>query len=217
MRGVTAMTSPVPASPDDLGSARQQHLAHRLAVGDASSASVAPLRVLLLEDFQQHYRSFVHPGLHALWVYRLGHWGLLQPRPAVRAAVKIAHRLLNRLIIQNVYGAEIADAAFIGRRVCISHQQGVQIPPFSVIGDDCLIRHNVTLGMKDVSNLHDVPRLGRRVELGTGASLMGAISVGDDAKIGPHAIVMVNVPAAATAFSPPARIFKPEATTGSTA
>lgn len=187
---------------------RQTTLGKSLGV-DASAASAAPLRVMLAEDFQRHYRSLVHPGVHALWVHRLGHWGLSQPR-AVRVTVKVAHRLLNRLIIQNVYGAEIADDAFIGRRVLIGHQQGVQIPSFSVVGDDAVIRHNVTLGLGNSPSRHDVPSLGRGVELGTGASLMGAITVGDGAKIGPHAIVMVDVPAGATAFSPPARIFRSE-------
>ncbi len=195
---------------DEGAAGRQQALAARLGV-DASAASAASLRTLLKEDFERHYRSLVHPGAHALWVYRIGHWGLTQP-PVVRKAVKIVHRLLNRLVIQNVYGVEIDDAAFIGRRVLLAHQQGVQIPSFSVVGDDSVIRHNVTLGLKDPYSRHEVPRLGRRVEVGTGASLIGAVTIGDDAKIGPHAIVMVDVPAGATAFSPPARIFKPEST-----
>jgi serine O-acetyltransferase len=174
---------------------------------DLSAASEAPLPVLLREDFNTHYRSWVHPGLHALWVYRLGHWGYFQTGPA-RLLVKIVHRLLNRLIIQNVYGAEIDDDAVIGRRVLIGHQQGVQIPSLSVIGDECIIRHNVTLGLTDTACRANVPSIGRRVQLGTGASLLGKIHVGDDAKIGPHALVMKDVPAGATAFSPTARVMK---------
>ena len=173
---------------------------------DRSAASTAPLKVLLAEDFKAHYRSLVSPGLHALVVYRLGHWGLSRP-PRVRRLVKVVHRIVNRLWIQNVYGAEISDEAFIGRRVQIAHHVGVQIPAFSVVGDDCVFRHNVTLGFTGTGSQRlDVPRLGRGVELGTGASLLGPITVGDGAKIGPHALVTVNVPAGATAFGPPARI-----------
>jgi serine O-acetyltransferase len=175
---------------------------------DRSAASTAPLKVLLAEDFEVHYRSLVSPGLHALVVYRLGHWGLTRS-PHIRWLVKVAHRIVNRLWIQNVYGAEISEEAFIGRRVVIAHHVGVQIPAFSVVGDECVIRHNVTLGFTGTrSQRLDVPRLGRGVELGTGASLLGPITVGDGAKIGPHALVTVNVPAGATAFSPPARVMK---------
>ena len=53
-----------------------------------------------------------------------------------------------------------------------------------------------------------MPTLGRRVELGTGATLLGAIRVGDDARIGPHALVMKDVPAGAVAFSQNARIMQ---------
>jgi len=173
---------------------------------DKSVASTAPLRELLAEDFRLHYRSLVHPGLHALVIYRIGHWALSQPK-AVRMPVKILHRVINRLLIQNLYGTEIADDANIGRRVLIAHHLGVQIPSFGVVGDDSIIRHNVTLGLTDPSaSREQVPRIGRRVELGAGATVLGPISIGDGARIGPHAIVMVNVPPGATAFSQPARI-----------
>jgi serine O-acetyltransferase len=174
---------------------------------DLSAASTAALWVLYREDFRTHYQSWVHPGLHALWVYRLGHWGRFQPEP-VRRLVKVAHRLMNRLVIQNVYGAEIDDDAVIGRQVLLGHQQGVQIPSYSVVGDGCIIRHNVTLGLADPNDRFSVPQVGRRVHLGTGASLLGSIKVGDDARIGPHALVMKDVPAGATAYSPAARIMQ---------
>jgi serine O-acetyltransferase len=178
---------------------------------DHSAASQAPLRVLLAEDFRTHDRSLVSPGLHALWVYRIGHWGLSQPS-GIRIATKVLHRLVNRLWIQNVYGMEISDQAFIGRRVAIPHHVGVLVPWFCVIGDDSMIRHNVTIGYTGTETTPlEVPRLGRRVEVGAGATLLGAITIGDGAKIGPHAIVTVNVPAGGTAFSPPARVLKPEA------
>lgn len=174
---------------------------------DLTAATRASLPLMWREDFENHYRSWVHPGLHALWVHRLGHWGRFQPDP-VRRVVKVVHRLVNRLIIQNVYGAEIDDDAVIGRNVLIAHQQGGQIPSFSVIGDGCVIRHNVSLGLPDTQSRTQVPQVGRRVQLGTGASLLGKIRIGDDAKIGPHALVMKDVPAGSTAFSAPARIFK---------
>lgn len=174
---------------------------------DLSATTQAPLLTMVREDFRNHFQSVVHPGLHALVVYRFGHWGRFQPDP-LRQVVKVVHRLLNRLVIQNVYGAEIDDDAVIGRNVLLGHQQGVQIPSYSVVGDGCIIRHNVTLGLADHESPREVPTVGRRVQLGTGATLLGAIRVGDDAKIGPHALVMKDVPAGAVAFSQNARIMK---------
>lgn len=202
----TTSSSP-PRSPAEQRSAA---LAAHYGV-DRSAASIAPLRVLLAEDFVAHSRAIWHPGLHALWVYRIGHWGLGQQRP-VRLLIKVLHRLVNRLIIQNLYGTEIDDEAFIGRRVVIGHHQAVQIPGLSVIGDDSLLRHNLTMGFAGYTeDRAAVPRLGRRVEVGAGACLLGPITVGDDAKIGPLAVVTVDVPAGATAFTAPARILRPRA------
>ena len=87
---------------------------------DLSTATQAPLPVMLREDFRNHYSSWVHPGLHALVVHRIGHWGRFQPDP-LRQVVKVVHRLLNRLVVQNVYGAEIDDDAVIGRNVILAH------------------------------------------------------------------------------------------------
>ncbi|GAA4974279.1 serine acetyltransferase [Kineococcus glutinatus] len=178
--------------------------------GSGGAATTAPLLRLLREDYETHYRDLTRPGLHALWVHRVGHWGLTRTG-AARTGVKVVHRLLNNLLIRGVYGTEIADEAVIGRRVSIGHHQGVQIPAFCVVGDDTVIRHNVTIGFTGThSSREDVPRIGRGVEIGAGASLLGPIEVGDGAKVGPHALVTVDVPAGATAFSPPARILKPQ-------
>lgn len=179
--------------------------------GVAEAAGTAPLGTLLREDFRRHGSSVVHPGLHALWVHRIGHWGLSQ-RPPVRRAVKVAHRLVNRLVIQNLYGTEIADEAVIGRRVAIGHHQAVQIPAFAVIGDGATLRAGITLGFTGHDSPREaVPHIGRDVSIGPGAVLLGAITVGDGASIGPNAIVSVDVPAGASAFAPPARIMKPRA------
>ncbi|WP_432564575.1 serine O-acetyltransferase [Kineococcus sp. SYSU DK003] len=186
----------------------------RHGVGPAEAASTAPLATLIREDFERHSRSLVHPGLHALVVHRIGHWGLSQPAP-VRKAVKVAHRLVNRLVIQNLYGTEIADEAVIGRRVAIGHHQAVQIPAFAVIGDGATLRSGVTIGFANAQETRReaVPHIGRDVAIGTGAVLVGPITVGDGASIGPNANVSVDVPAGATAFAPPARIFKPQPST----
>ena len=183
----------------------------RHGVGPGRAASTAPLRTLLKEDFDRHSRSVVHPGLHALVVHRIGHWGLSRPAP-VRRVVKVAHRLVNRLLIQNLYGTEIADEAVIGRRVAIGHHQAVQIPAFAVIGDGSTLRSGITLGFTNGESRREaVPHIGRDVSIGPGAVLLGAITVGDGASIGPNATVSTDVPAGAAAFAPPARILKPQA------
>ncbi|OHV56455.1 MULTISPECIES: serine O-acetyltransferase [unclassified Pseudofrankia] len=166
------------------------------------------LGALIREDWINHGRSFVHPGLHALVAYRVGHWRLTAP-VRLRSPVGIIYKLVNELVIRSLYGVEIADEAVIGRRVRIGHHQAVQIPAFCVVGDDCLIRHNVTIGFASGQAPRDaVPAIGARVEIGPGSHLLGPIAIGDDVRIGPNSIVTVDVPAGATVFAAPARVMK---------
>lgn len=166
------------------------------------------LRQLLAEDFRVHYRNPTHPGFHALAVHRIGVWARELPQP-LKFVVVLWYRIVNNLIIRNLYGIEIYSTTVIGRRVKIGHHMGVLLGRHTVIGDDCLIRQNATLGVAsdDVEHTQQ-PRLGNRVEIGAGAVLAGGITIGDGAKIGPNAIVLTDVPAGATVFAPPARVLR---------
>jgi len=88
--------------------------------------------------------------------------------------------------------------------VRIPHPGAISIDPTAIVGDGCLIHQNVTIGRVDDEHT-GTPRIGRDVEIGAGAVLIGAITIGDGARIGPNAVVLVDVPAGATAFAPPAR------------
>jgi serine O-acetyltransferase len=175
---------------------------------EPGAAAKPSLGALIGEDWRNHGRSLVHPGLHALVVYRVGHWRLTGPA-WLRSPVSIIYKLVNELVIRALYGVEIADEAVIGRRVRIGHHQAVQIPAFCVLGDDCLIRHNVTIGFASAEASRDaVPTIGARVEIGPGSHLLGPITIGDDVRIGPNSIVTVDVPAGATVFAAPARVMR---------
>jgi len=166
------------------------------------------LGTLIWEDWVTHGRSFVHPGLHALVVYRVGHWRLSAPA-WLRRPVGIAYKIVNELLVRNVYGVEIADEAVIGRRVRMGHHQALQIPAFCVLGDDCILRHNVTIGFASTDAPREaVPVIGARVEIGPGSHLLGPITIGDEVRIGPNSIVTMDVPAGATVFAAPARVLK---------
>lgn len=182
---------------------------------DNSSLSLGKL---IHEDWETHSRSMSMPGFQALVVHRLSVWAARQPT-VVGLPVSLVLAVVNRLLIRNVYGVEIARSTAIGRRLRIGHHQGVILGYDTVIGDDCLVRQNVTLGQSnDEGRAQDQPVIGNRVEFGAGATVIGSITVGDGARIGPGAIVLTNLPAGATAFAPPARVMKaPPAADGAAA
>lgn len=76
----------------------------------------------------------------------------------------------------------------------------------TTIGPDCNLSHNVTIGVSRGRRIPGVPTIGRRVYIGPGAVLIGAITVGDNAAIGANAVVTRDVPAGATARGNPAQV-----------
>jgi len=181
-----------------LSVARAEHASG--AIGQRVLGLVAQIR----EDWEIHQRDWTQPGFRALAIHRFGHWiqseaghGLV--RGPVRRVLQRLHLMMFRYA-RNRYGIELHPATAIGQRVRFVHQSGIVISPKAVIGDDCLIRQNVTIGGPSEERWHEAPILGRRVHVGSGAVLIGAITIGDGARIGPNAVVMTDVPAFASVF-----------------
>ena len=143
-----------------------------------------------------------HTPLHAILMHRLAHWLL------TRLSLRLPARVLSTLA-RMLTGVEIHPAARIGRRFFIDHGAGVVIGETAEIGDDCVLFHNVTLGGTGKHRGKRHPTLGDRVFVGTGATLLGPIRVGDGAKIGAGSFIrMHDVPAGCTAVGMPARVVK---------
>ena len=160
---------------------------------------------LVREDFTAHGRDVTSPGFHALLVHRIGvrRRGL----PAwTHYPVALVYRVLFTFV-RNVYGIELWDTASVGRRVVIGHQSGIVLHPRIEIGDDTILRQNVTIASFGSDPRADVPpRIGRRVDIGAGAVLIGKVYVGDDVRVGPGAVVTQRVPAGSLVFAPAPRV-----------
>lgn len=140
----------------------------------------------------------VYPGVHALWMHRVSHhfWrqgNVLGPRV-------LSH--MNRLVT----GIEIHPGAKIGRRVFIDHGMGIVIGETATVGDDCLLYKGVVLGGTSLARKERHPTLGAGVVVGTNACILGAIQLGDGARVGSGSVVVRDVPAEATVVGIPGRI-----------
>ena len=139
-----------------------------------------------------------YQGLHALTLHRIAHrlW---------RCGLKLPARILSNLG-RFFTGIEIHPAARIGRGVAIDHGGGVVIGETAEVGDDCVIYQGVTLGGVDLRPVKRHPTVGRKVVIGAGAKVLGAITIGDGARIGANAVVVKDVPSGAIAIGIPARV-----------
>jgi serine O-acetyltransferase len=171
-------------------------------------ASFRELVRLWREDYRRHWRRAFEPGLHVIATHRLGVWAEGLASPLARWPVKAIHSVL-ALHCEYVYGSRIEPSCRIGRRVLLAHASGgIILGHHATVGDDCILRHNVTLGARGHTKPGD-PILGARVEVGVGAVIIGAITVGDGAVIGANAVVTVDVPPGALVRAPVATIRTP--------
>ena len=141
-----------------------------------------------------------YPGLHAIWLHRIVH--ALWKRRLFLLARFLSH--INRWLT----GIEIHPGAKIGRRFFIDHGMGVVIGETSEIGDDVLMYKGVVLGGTSLEKRKRHPTIGNNVVIGSNATILGDILVGDGAKIGSGAVVIKPVPAGATVVGVPGRIVR---------
>jgi serine O-acetyltransferase len=161
----------------------------------------------VLEDLKAQREGLLGLGFWALLVYRFGHARFVIRNKIVRAPWTIVYIVLNKLT-EVFCGICIGATATIGRRLSIEHHGCIVIHGAAVIGDDCLIRHGVTLGNTGSEDPFGAPTIGNRVQFGAGAKILGRVRVGNDVIIGANAVVIQDVPDYAVVGGVPARILK---------
>lgn len=149
-------------------------------------AATSKIEVLLL-----------YPCIHALIAYRIAHFLYLKKRFFLARLISQLSRFFT--------GIEIHPGSKIGKGLFIDHGMGVVIGETAEVGDNVTLYHGVTLGGtgKDTGKRH--PTIEDNALIGTGAKVLGPITVGEGAKIGANAVVVKNVPAKATAVGSPAK------------
>ena len=141
-----------------------------------------------------------YPGLHALVLHRVEHW--LWGRK-----LRVLARFLSS-VTRWLTGIEIHPGATIGRRFFIDHGAGVVIGETAEIGDDVLMYQGVVLGGTSMDKVKRHPTIGNHVVLGAKAILLGAIEIGDEARVGAGSVVVKPVPPHCTVVGIPGRIVR---------
>ena len=127
----------------------------------------------------------LYPGFHALFSHRIAHF-------FYNIKLFFIARLISQLT-RFFTGIEIHPGATIGKRLMIDHGMGIVIGETAVIGNDCVIYHQVTLGGTGKEKLKRHPTIGNNVLIGAGAKLLGPINIGDNVKIGAGSVVLKSV------------------------
>jgi len=105
-----------------------------------------------------------------------------------------------------VTGADIPTNSAIGGGLLIPHPNGIVVHPHATIGCNCLIFQQVTVGATE----RDVPVIGGHVDIGAGAKVIGPVTIGDHARIGANAVVLIDVPPHGVIVGNPGRLVPPK-------
>ena len=135
------------------------------------------------------------PGVHALLAHRVAH-------ALHEAGVPLLPRLI-AAISRAITGIEIHPAASIGRGLFIDHGMGVVIGETAELGNDVTLYQGVTLGGTGFATGKRHPTVQDNVTIGSGAKLLGPITVGHGSKIGANSVVIHDVPANSTVVGNP--------------
>jgi len=158
----------------------------------------------LREDWVMHEREISRLGLWVMAVYRYGRWCYGFRHRAVRGPLFVIYKVLYTFA-KILTGVEFPCEVVIGRRFKINHFGAIIIHGDTIFGDDVIIRQGVTTGVRN-TGVQAAPKIGSRVDIGAGAKILGAITIGDDVVIGANAVVLKNVPSNSLAVGVPARI-----------
>ncbi len=141
-----------------------------------------------------------YPGLHAILFHRMAHW-------LYKRGLVILPRFISQLS-RFLTGIEIHPGAKIGEGFFIDHGMGVVIGETTEIGNNVTLYQGVTLGGTGKEKGKRHPTIGNNVVVSTGAKVLGAIVIGDNAKIGAGSVVLKDVAANCTVVGVPGRIVK---------
>jgi serine O-acetyltransferase len=157
------------------------------AVRDRDPAATSTLEIIT-----------TYPGLHAIWLHRVAHYLHGRGVPGLPRAISIFSRWLT--------GVEIHQGATIGQGFFIDHGMGVVIGETTEIGDDVTLYQGVTLGGTGKEKGKRHPTIEDGVVIAVGASVLGAITVGKNSKVGAGAVVIQDVPENCTVVGVPGRV-----------
>lgn len=144
---------------------------------------------------------FLYPGYHALIYHKVA-------RAFYKIKLKFIARWISQICTRRT-GIEIHPGATIGNELFIDHGHGVVIGETAVVGNNCTIYHQVTLGgtgHEKHSKRH--PTVGDNVLIGAGSKILGPVTIGDNAMIGAGSVVVDDVPPGTTVTGVKAKVIK---------
>ena len=141
----------------------------------------------------------LYPSIHAMIMYRMSHFFYTKKRFFIARLISQVSRFLTQI--------EIHPGAQIGDGILIDHGSGVVIGETAIIGDRVTIYQGATIGATgNEKTFKRHPTIGSDVIIGSGAKVLGPVTIGYNVKVGANSVVLQDVPSNSTAVGIPAQI-----------
>ncbi len=142
----------------------------------------------------------LYPGIKATFFHRIAHFLYSMGLPFLPRFISEFSRFIT--------GIEIHPGAQIGKNVLFDHGNGIVIGETAIVMDDVILYQGVTLGGTNTAKTKRHPTIECRVVIGSGAKILGNITVGCDSRIGANSVVVDNVPSGSTVVGIPGKVIK---------
>ncbi len=149
-------------------------------------------------EFRKLFHALTAPGFQAVFGYRISRW-------LGKYRIPLLPVIIQRCV-EIWTGVSISPRTEIGPGFVIYHFGGIVINAHAVLGRDCTLHHGVTIGNRVPGG--PSPKLGDSVHVGTGAVVLGGITIGNNAEIGANAVVLDSIPDRAIAVGIPAKVVR---------
>ncbi len=156
-----------------------------------------------ITKYEDHVRWYANPGFWIVAIYRFGMWADSLPSKFMRIPMWVLYRLIKLPLGRyNVHLWAGRSGTRIGAGIKLIHPTNIMIGSGVVIGDDCLIFHDVTLGTGQIPG---TPKIGNNVDIYPGARVLGGVKVGDNSMIGANCVVTRDIPPDSIFLTAPGR------------
>lgn len=181
----------------------------------------ARCKALIASDLYRHNGVITKRGFlyHFWWTPGFRYTTLLRLYQHAREhrGIWVLYRRLLSFLLWHYsikYGISISADTKVGAGLYVGHFGGIVVNPGAIIGNNCNLSHDVTLGQVNRGSRVGCPTLGDCVYVGPGSKIIGGIDIGDYSAIGANSVVTIDVPAHSVMAGVPARIISDKGSTG---
>ena len=145
-------------------------------------------------------------GLFLVLHYRLANWARYSNK--LIYFLFIPYLVWYKFFIEWVMGFEVPCSTRIGKGLMVHHGQGVVINPQAILGENCCLLHQVTVGTSGGGEHAQSPVIGNQVTLAAGCKVLGGVKIGDGARVGADTLVLKDVEEYAVVIGNPMRVLR---------